>query len=63
VQVLIDQAQKITLTSRAFYNDQFGPYAEYTTDLFGYDKVKFVGFSVSLLSCVDRVAMVFCEGV
>lgn len=29
----------MTLTSRAFHNDQFGPYADYITKLFGYDKV------------------------
>eukprot|EP00349_Pseudokeronopsis_sp_Brazil_P001590 CAMPEP_0202963482 /NCGR_PEP_ID=MMETSP1396-20130829/7478_1 /ASSEMBLY_ACC=CAM_ASM_000872 /TAXON_ID= /ORGANISM="Pseudokeronopsis sp., Strain Brazil" /LENGTH=424 /DNA_ID=CAMNT_0049684735 /DNA_START=117 /DNA_END=1391 /DNA_ORIENTATION=+ len=39
VQALKDQADLLTLTSRAFHNDQFGPYAEYITKLFGYDKV------------------------
>lgn len=34
-----EQAESLTLTSRAFHNDQFGPYAEYITKLFGYDKV------------------------
>jgi ornithine--oxo-acid transaminase len=34
-----DQADTLTLTSRAFHNDQFGPYADYITKLFGYDKV------------------------
>ena len=29
----------LTLTSRAFHNDQFGEYAEYITGLLGYDKV------------------------
>lgn len=29
----------LTLTSRAFHNDQFAPFAEYITDLFKYDKV------------------------
>ena len=36
---LLDQAQKLTLTSRAFYNDVLGVYEEYITKLFGYDKV------------------------
>ena len=31
------QARKLTLTSRAFHNDQLGPYADYVTKLFGYD--------------------------
>lgn len=33
------QASKLTLTSRAFYNDILGTYEEYITSLFGYDKV------------------------
>jgi ornithine--oxo-acid transaminase len=39
VEVLKQQAEVLTLTSRAFHNDQFGPYADYITKLFGYDKV------------------------
>uniref|UniRef100_A0A668AP17 Ornithine aminotransferase n=1 Tax=Myripristis murdjan TaxID=586833 RepID=A0A668AP17_9TELE len=33
------QASKLTLTSRAFFNDVLGVYEEYVTKLFGYDKV------------------------
>lgn len=36
---LIEQAQKLTLTSRAFHSDLLGEYEEYITKLFGYDKV------------------------
>ena len=39
VQAFIEQAQKLTLTSRAFHNDWFGEYAKFITDFFGYDKV------------------------
>eukprot|EP00596_Hydrurales_sp_CCMP1899_P005736 CAMPEP_0119041692 /NCGR_PEP_ID=MMETSP1177-20130426/13018_1 /TAXON_ID=2985 /ORGANISM="Ochromonas sp, Strain CCMP1899" /LENGTH=426 /DNA_ID=CAMNT_0007007935 /DNA_START=110 /DNA_END=1390 /DNA_ORIENTATION=- len=39
VSVLKQQAETLTLTSRAFHNDQMGPYADYITDLFKYDKV------------------------
>jgi ornithine--oxo-acid transaminase len=39
VKALTDQAQKLALTSRAFYNDVLGEWEEYTTKLFGYDKV------------------------
>jgi ornithine--oxo-acid transaminase len=39
ISALIDQAQKLTLTSRAFYNDQLGDYEKYITAYFGYDKV------------------------
>jgi ornithine--oxo-acid transaminase len=36
---LIEQAQKLTLTSRAFYNDTLGQYEEFVARYFGYDKV------------------------
>ena len=36
---LTDQAQRLTLTSRAFYNDVLGPYERYITELLGYDRV------------------------
>jgi ornithine--oxo-acid transaminase len=36
---MVEQAQKLTLTSRAFYNDQLGNYEEYITNYFGFDKV------------------------
>ncbi len=39
VEAMIDQCQKVTLTSRAFYNDCLGPYEKYVTETFGYDKV------------------------
>ena len=39
INALIEQSQKLTLTSRAFYNDQLGPYEEYITEYFGYDRV------------------------
>lgn len=39
VGAMMRQAQTLTLTSRAFYNDQLGPYEEYLTQYFGFDKV------------------------
>lgn len=39
IKALQDQANTLTLTSRAFYNDQLGPYEKYMTDYFGYDKI------------------------
>lgn len=39
IAALCDQAQKLTLTSRAFYNDCLAPYEKYVTEYFGYDKV------------------------
>jgi ornithine--oxo-acid transaminase len=39
IQSLIDQAQKLTLTSRAFHNNLLGEYSQFITAYFGYDKV------------------------
>ena len=39
VNALINQSRKLTLTSRAFYNDVLGIYEKYVTDYFGYEKV------------------------
>ncbi|MEM8967542.1 MAG: ornithine--oxo-acid transaminase [Bacteroidota bacterium] len=39
VQALTEQAQRLTLTSRAFYNDVLGRYEKFVTELFGYDRV------------------------
>ena len=39
IKALTDQAQKLTLTSRAFYNNLLGEYEKYITEYFGYEKV------------------------
>ena len=39
IQSLSDQAKKLTLTSRAFYNDTLGEYEKFITEFFKYDKV------------------------
>lgn len=39
VGALIEQAGKLTLTSRAFYNNILGEYEEYMCKLFGYERV------------------------
>ena len=39
IEAFIKQAERLTLTSRAFYNDCLGEYEEYITNYFGYDKV------------------------
>lgn len=39
IQALTKQAQKLTLTSRAFHSNMLGEYAKYITEYFGYDKV------------------------
>lgn len=39
IEVFLEQAQQLTLTSRAFHNDVLGEYEEFITRFFGYDKV------------------------
>ncbi|MFT6722102.1 MAG: ornithine--oxo-acid transaminase [Flavobacteriaceae bacterium] len=39
VGAMIEQAQTLTLTSRAFYNDMLGSFEKYATETFGYDKI------------------------
>ena len=39
VGAMVEQAQTLTLTSRAFYNNILGLYEKYITEYFGYDKV------------------------
>lgn len=39
IKTLTEQANKLTLTSRAFYNDALGEYEKFITNYFGFDKV------------------------
>jgi len=39
IEALNVQSRELTLTSRAFHNDQLGPFEQYITDLLGYDRV------------------------
>jgi ornithine--oxo-acid transaminase len=39
VDAMVQQARKLTLTSRAFYNSMLGEFEKYITGYFGYDKV------------------------
>ncbi|MCB0571026.1 MAG: ornithine--oxo-acid transaminase [Phaeodactylibacter sp.] len=39
IKALTEQAGRLTLTSRAFFNDMLGPFEEYVTRYFGYDRV------------------------
>jgi len=39
IEALVKQAQELTLSSRAFYNNQLGPFEKFITEFFGYDKV------------------------
>ncbi len=39
IRALTEQANTLTLTSRAFFNDALGPYEKFATEFFGYDKI------------------------
>jgi ornithine--oxo-acid transaminase len=39
INALTHQASRLTLSSRAFFNDQLGPYEEFMHSIFGYDKL------------------------
>src|SRR5210317_782336 len=39
INALTEQAQRLTLTSRAFYNNLLGQYERYVANFFGFDKV------------------------
>jgi len=39
IKAMVEQACKLTLTSRAFHNNIFGDFCKYVTEFFGYDKV------------------------
>jgi ornithine--oxo-acid transaminase len=56
IETFIDQAQKLTLTSRAFYNDALGEYEEYITRLFGYDKVLPMNTGVEAVESAIKLA-------
>ena len=78
VRSFVEQAQKLTLTSRAFHNDAFGEYAGFITQLFGYDKVLPVNTGVEAVETAiklcrkwayevkgidkDKAVIVVCEG-
>jgi len=50
------QAQTLTLTSRAFYNDMLGKYEKYITDLMDYDKVLPINTGVEAVETALKLA-------
>lgn len=56
IAALTAQAQKLTLTSRAFYNDQFGEFAKFITGFFGYDKVLPMNTGVEAVETAIKLA-------
>ncbi|MCL4105723.1 UNVERIFIED_CONTAM: hypothetical protein GTU68_028600 [Idotea baltica] len=55
IKALTDQAQKLTLTSRAFYNDILGKYEKYITEYFNYDKVLPINSGVEAVETAIKV--------
>ena len=56
IETLIRQAQKLTLTSRAFYNDQLAEYSRFITGYFGYDKVLPMNTGVEAVETAIKLA-------
>ncbi|MBD0294887.1 MAG: aminotransferase class III-fold pyridoxal phosphate-dependent enzyme, partial [Flavisolibacter sp.] len=56
VQALIEQAQRLTLTSRAFHSDLLGEYAKYITNYFSYDKVLPMNTGVEAVETAIKLA-------
>jgi ornithine--oxo-acid transaminase len=56
ISTLIHQAQKLTLTSRAFHSDQFAEYAQFITSYFGYDKVLPMNTGVEAVETAIKLA-------
>jgi ornithine--oxo-acid transaminase len=56
INALIEQAQKLTLTSRAFHSDMLGEYEQFVTQLFGYDKVLPMNTGVEAVETAIKLA-------
>ena len=56
VKAMIDQAQVLTLTSRAFHSDKLGMYEKYITEYFGYDKVLPMNSGVEAVESAIKIA-------
>ena len=56
IESFIEQAQRLTLTSRAFYNNLLGEYSEFITKFFGYDKVLPMNTGVEAVETAIKLA-------
>lgn len=56
IKALVEQAQKLTLTSRAFHNNLLGEYEKYITSYFGFDKVLPVNSGVEAVETAIKLA-------
>ncbi|CAM3732252.1 ornithine--oxo-acid transaminase [Mucilaginibacter galii] len=56
IEALVNQAQQLTLTSRAFYNDQLGRAEEHICRLFNYDKALFMNSGAEAVETAIKLA-------
>ncbi|PVU97362.1 hypothetical protein BB561_000571 [Smittium simulii] len=56
VQAMVDQAKKLTLSSRAFYNDRLGLYEKFVTEFFGYEMVLPMNTGVEAVETAIKLA-------
>ncbi|GAB2526099.1 ornithine--oxo-acid transaminase [Rufibacter soli] len=56
INALTEQAQQLTLTSRAFYNDKLGPAEKYLCELFGYDKALLMNSGAEAVETAIKLA-------
>jgi ornithine--oxo-acid transaminase len=56
IAALVQQASKLTLTSRAFHNDSLGEYERFITQFFGYDKVLPMNTGVEAVETAIKLA-------
>ena len=56
IATLVEQAQKLTLTSRAFHSNLLGEYERYITAYFGYDKVLPMNTGVEAVETAIKLA-------
>ncbi len=56
IESLVNQAQKLTLTSRAFHNDLLGEYEQFMTTVFGFDKLLPMNTGVEAVETAIKLA-------
>lgn len=56
VKTVTEQVGQLTLVSRAFYSDQFGPFAQYITSYFGYQRVLMMNTGVEAFETACKLA-------
>jgi len=56
ISALIEQAQQLTLSSRAFYNDKLGAAEKYICEFFGYDKALYMNSGAEAVETAIKLA-------